>query len=75
AEYGAYKYHDGKIVKYETISKTLHSPITCILQTSKNQIFIATFGDGIYSFNLKTNKHKHLTTPNGFPTNKIRQVI
>jgi len=75
AEYGAYKYHDGKIVKHEAISKMLHSPITCILKTSNNQVFIATLGDGIYSFNLKTNKHKHLTTPNGFPTNKIRQVI
>lgn len=74
-EFGVYKYKDGEVSRQETISQTIHAPATCILNTAPHQLFIATLGDGIYSFNMKTKTCRHLNVQDGLPSSKINQTI
>lgn len=74
-EFGIYKYIDGKVSRQETISQIVRAPATCILNTAPHQLFIATLGDGIYSYNMKTKTCRHLNVQNGLPSSKINQTI
>lgn len=74
-EFGVYKYKNGEVSRQETISQTIHAPATCILNTAPHQLFIATLGDGIYSFNMKTKTCRHLNVQDGLPSSKINQTI
>lgn len=74
-EFGIYKYIDGKVSRQETISRIVRAPATCILNTAPHQLFIATLGDGIYSYNMKTKTCRHLNVQNGLPSSKINQTI
>jgi signal transduction histidine kinase/ligand-binding sensor domain-containing protein/DNA-binding NarL/FixJ family response regulator len=74
-EFGVYLYENGKAVRQEAISRIIHVPATCIMETAPYQLFIATLGDGIYSFNLRTGKSRHVTVNGGLPSNKINQTI
>jgi signal transduction histidine kinase/ligand-binding sensor domain-containing protein/DNA-binding response OmpR family regulator len=74
-EFGVYLYVNGKATRHEAISNTLHAPATCIMQTAPGQLFIATWGDGTYSFDLQTMKSRHLSTREGLPSGKINQAI
>ncbi len=74
-EFGVYLYTNGRATRHEAISSTLHAPATCIMQTDTDQLFIATWGDGIYSFDLQTMRHRHLSLADGLPSGKINQVI
>lgn len=74
-EFGVYKYKNGEVSRQETISQTIHAPATCILNTAPHQLFIATLGDGIYSFNMKTKTCWHLNVQDGLPSSKINQTI
>jgi signal transduction histidine kinase/ligand-binding sensor domain-containing protein/CheY-like chemotaxis protein len=74
-EFGIYKYIDGKVSRQENISQIVRAPATCILNTAPHQLFIATLGDGIYSYNMKTKTCRHLNVQNGLPSSKINQTI
>ena len=74
-EFGVYKYKNGEVSRQETISQTIHAPATCILNTAPQQLFIATLGDGIYSYNMKTKTCRHLNVQDGLPSSKINQTI
>ena len=74
-ELGVYIYANGKATKHDYISRILHAPATSILQTEAQQLFIATLGDGVYSFNMKDNTYWHLNIRNGLPSGKINHTI
>ena len=74
-EFGVYKYKNGEVSRQETISQTIRAPATCILNTAPHQIFVATLGDGVYSFNIQTKSCRHLNVQDGLPSSKINQTI
>jgi len=75
AEFGVYMYSQGKATRQEAISNHLHAPATCILQTAPHQLFLATLGSGVYSYNIQTDSCRHLNMRNGLPSLKINQTI
>jgi signal transduction histidine kinase/ligand-binding sensor domain-containing protein/CheY-like chemotaxis protein len=74
-EFGVYIFDHGELAIEDTISQILQAPATFILQTAPHQMFIATVGDGLYSFNLQNRKWRHLNVQDGLLSSKIRQVI
>lgn len=74
-EFGVYTFDHGELALEEWVSQTLQAPATCILQTAPHQMFFATLGDGVYSFNLQNHTSRHLSIHEGLPSGKIRQVI
>ena len=75
AELGVYLYRDGKATRHEAISKTIGAPATCILTTAPTRLFIATLGDGVYSFDIATGKSRHLSIRDSLPSGTINQVV
>ena len=74
-EFGVYLYKNGKATLQEDISKIVHAPATCIVETAPHQLFIATVGGGIYSINMLNNSYRHLGTNEGLPSSKVNQTI
>lgn len=74
-EFATYTYHNGNIVREETVSKTLKSPAIYFMPMADDQLFVATLGDGIYTFDLRKKTYKHLSTKEGLPSRKVNQVI
>ena len=74
AEFGVYQYADGHMKRHDFISQTLHAPATCLLSLPGHRLFVATLGDGIYSFNLDTNGYQHLGIGEQLPSGKINHV-
>lgn len=68
-------YENGHTMRHDYLSKTLRAPATYMMHLENGQLLIATLGDGIYTFDLKANTHRHLSTNNGLPSSKINQVI
>ncbi len=75
AEFGVYVYENGKAVRHDTVSNKIAAPATAILHTAPDQLFMATLGNGICSYNLRTGKSRHLLMRDGLPSNKINQTI
>jgi len=74
-EFGVYLYENGKATLQEFVSKTIHAPATCIMETAPHQLFIATLGDGIYSVNLQSHTSHHISQLEGLPSNKVNSTI
>lgn len=62
-------------VRQDFISQTIHAPATCIMPTAAQKLFIATLGDGIYSFDLLTNTYRHLSIEEGLPSSKVNHTV
>ena len=75
AEFGVYIYADGKATRHEAISRTIKAPATCIMPVAKDRLFIATLGDGIYTFDTTTGDSRHLSEADSLPSTKVNQVI
>jgi len=66
---------NGKIEWYKEFNgKPLRFPIRCLLQTSTGEIWMATDGDGLISFNPQTNKSVFYTTENGLGSNSVNNL-
>ncbi len=76
-EFGVYVYENGKAVRHDSLSRSIKAPAaaTTILQTAPDELLLATLGDGICSYNLRTGKTRHLRTQDGLPSDKINQTI
>ncbi len=74
-EFGIYLHQNGEAILQEDISREIHAPATSIIQTDADHLFIATLGDGIYSFNMQSKMCQHLNVRDGLPSSKINQTI
>ncbi len=74
-EFGVYYYEGGELHQHDSLSHTLHAPATCILEAAPHQLFIATLGDGLYSYNLLNDTSRHLNIREGLPSSKVKQVV
>ena len=75
AEFGVYVCDGQQVVRHEGISQTIKAPATCLIHTQPDRLFIATLGDGIYAYDLRTNTSKHVSTNDGLPSSKVNQVV
>lgn len=73
-ETGVYVWQNGQATLHEYITSTINAPATCIMQTAPRQLFVATLGDGIYSFDLQTMTSRHVSYHDGLPSAKVNQV-
>lgn len=65
-----------KPFKYNnTIFKNIASYISYIVETSKNEYYFGTAGDGIIYWNTKTQKVKTYNKKNGLPNNVVYAII
>lgn len=74
-EFGIYCYQNGKAVIQHGISRIVKAPATCIIETEPNQLFIATLGDGIYSYNLQNGAIRHMNINDGLSSSKINHAV
>ena len=75
AEFGVYLYENGRATMQQFVSKTIHSPATSVIETAPQRLFIATLGDGIYTFDLSDNTYRHLSVREGLPSGKVNYTI
>ncbi|MBQ9356902.1 MAG: response regulator [Prevotella sp.] len=75
SEAGVYVWQDGRISLHEFISNTISAPATCIMQTAPGQMFVATLGDGIWSFDINAMTSRHISFGSDLPSGKINQVV
>lgn len=75
SEFGVYVYDKGRITRHEGISQTIHAPATSIIHTAPDRLFIATLGDGIYAYDLRTGTSRHVSMSDGLPSGKINHVV
>jgi len=74
-EFGVYLYENGTATLQQDISNAIHAPATSIFYTGLNQLFLATFGDGICSYDIRSKTIRRLGMNDGLPSNKINQVV
>ncbi len=74
-EAGVYVYENGKATVHQLVSRTIHAPATCIMQTAPHRLFVATLGDGIYSIDMQHGTSRHMSTGEGLPSSKVNHSI
>lgn len=74
-EFGVYCYADGRVMCHDLISRTLRAPATCIMEMPAGRLFVATLGDGVYSFDMSDGTFRHLNLNEGLPSSKVNHTI
>ncbi len=74
-EYGVFRYANGEVTSQDFINRNLHAPASSIIPIGEQRLFIATYGDGIHSFDLLTKTCRFLSVNEGLPSGKINHVV
>lgn len=73
--HGLYRYSNGKIDEVLDYDKTIgHQAIYSIIQDKTRNLWIGTYGNGIYIFDKSAKLIKHITAKEGFCSNVIHQL-